>query len=84
MTYPGSFEYAITYEGTIEHLLGGYEQKYLEANRLALSKYHQDRMARRLYWINFWIAVATGIAALYYLTKLYWEHGWFHFFSFCS
>jgi site-specific DNA-adenine methylase len=72
-------QYEATYEGTLMDYLGGYRQKYLEANQNVLSKIHQDQMAIRLYWINFWIAGATGIAAIYYLTKLYWEHHWFFY-----
>jgi hypothetical protein len=82
MTYPSSYEYAITYEGSLTHLLGGYSQKYLESHHQILSKRREDKRAIRLFWINFWIAVGSLAAALYYLTKLYWEHSWFHYSSF--
>jgi hypothetical protein len=69
--------YEATYEGVLMEHLGGYRQKYLEVQNLQQLQIHRDLMAKRLYWINFWIAIATGVAALYYFDQLCSKYHWF-------
>jgi hypothetical protein len=73
----------ITMQGSLFIEDGGYTQERINETetktRLIALELRQSRMANRLFWINLTIAIGTSIAALYYLTELYWKYHWFQF-----
>ena len=74
--------YKITFEGLYFSKSGGYYQKSLndtsENIRLKSLEVSRQSQGRALNWLTFWIALGTIIAAIYYLTELYWKYHWFH------
>ena len=87
MISPDQFQ--ISFEGDLLIKSGGYAKKYADDERenirlTALESFqHEYNVAQRkqattLNWLTFWVAVGTLIAAVYYLTELYWKYHWFH------
>ncbi len=74
--------YKITFEGELLRQSGGYVQKEAiaayENTRLEEIERKATANQRFLTWLTVIVAVGTLAQALYSLTKLYWEHGWFH------
>jgi hypothetical protein len=75
--------YHITFEGRFWVESGGYQADFLHENaeNTRLEKIEKSQKLYRLWtiWLTAILAVGTLIAALYYATELYWNHGWFHF-----
>jgi hypothetical protein len=82
--------YRVTFDGKLFFEQGGYSKKYAhdesERNRLTALESSQleyneaqRKQAATLNKLTFWVAVGTLLAAVYYMTELYWNHGWFHF-----
>ncbi len=66
------------FEGDLFVAQGGYSALELNRRNLEQLAIAQSKMVRRSYWVNFSIAITTGVAAIYYLTELYWKYHWFH------
>ena len=71
----------ITMQGSFFIENGGYSQKSVDASsentRLKNLETSRKIQSKVLNWLTCIIAVGTLIAAVYYLTELYWEHHWF-------
>jgi hypothetical protein len=77
-------EYCITFGGKLHYDSGGYYQRSLndasENVRLKNLEIARQTQGKALNWLTFWIALGTLIAAIYYLTELYWKYHWFSWF----
>jgi hypothetical protein len=75
--------YRLTFEGRYWIERGGYDAEnrrtFVESIRLERLEKTQIQYQIWLIWLTAILAVGTTIAALYYGTELYWNHGWFHF-----
>jgi len=74
--------YRITFDGKYWIERGGYQAALIHENagnrRLGKLETTQIQYQIWLIWLTVILAVGTLIASLYYITELYWNHGWFH------
>ena len=74
--------YRITFDGRVWMERGGFlgDQVRRAAENTRLESIEANQKFHRLWmtWLTAILAVGTVIAALYYATELYWNHGWFH------
>lgn len=75
--------YRITFQGRFWTERGGYlgGRQRQDAESIRNEKLEKTQMALQkwLVWLTAILVVGTTIAALYYATELYWNHGWFRF-----
>lgn len=78
----GKKSYLITFEGEVFNEEGGYKQKYINENdeniRLETLERFQKVNAHRMTCLTIVLVVSALVAAIYYLTELYWQYHWFH------
>jgi len=74
--------YSITFDGKYFSRAGGYKQKIInesaENTRLERLETNQRRNQIAVIWLTGVLAFGALIAAIYYLTELYWKYHWFH------
>lgn len=63
--------YEITYEGMLMDQLGGYRQKYLDANRIQDIELKAKVNRKTVTFLTWVIAIGTAVDALYYGIEVY-------------
>ena len=82
--------YRLTFDGRFWIESGGYhaeaDRRKAEADRRDAENIRAERLEKTQMALQKWLvaltailAVGTVVAALWYGTDLYWNHGWFHF-----
>ena len=78
----GTTYYKITFTGSYQYSLGGYQQimdsQNAESIRIGKIEHSAKVNQTALTCLTAIVALGTLIAAIYYLTELYWKYHWFH------
>lgn len=74
--------YFLSFDGKLFIESGGYTQAIINENaenkRVEALEHSQRATSNRMTYLTIILAVGALIAAIYYLTELYWKYHWFH------